>query len=60
MNSHPFDMIPVVDPNDSRKVIGIVTSEAILNLLTETKKTVILPYFVGRMYLIWTSFFTIC
>lgn len=39
MNSHPFDMIPVVDPNDSRKVIGIVTSDALMNLLTETKKS---------------------
>mgnify|MGYP000182039722 CR=1 FL=1 len=39
MNSHPFDMIPVVDPKDTGKVIGIVTSEAIMNLLTETKKT---------------------
>jgi len=39
MNSHPFDMIPVVDPSDSRKVIGIVTSDALMNLLTETKKS---------------------
>jgi len=38
MNSHPFDMIPVVDPKDSSKVIGIVTSDAIMSLLTETKK----------------------
>jgi predicted transcriptional regulator len=38
MNSHPFDMIPVVDPNDSRKVVGVVTSEGLMNLLTETKK----------------------
>ncbi|MCV0401415.1 MAG: cation:proton antiporter [Nitrosopumilus sp.] len=37
MNSHPFDMIPVVDPVDG-KVIGIITDEAIMNLLTETKK----------------------
>jgi Kef-type K+ transport system membrane component KefB/CBS domain-containing protein len=39
MNSHPFDMIPIVDPNDARKVIGIVTAEAIMDLLTETKKS---------------------
>ncbi len=38
MNSHPFDMIPVVDPNNPRKVVGIVTGEAMMNLLTETKK----------------------
>ena len=38
MNSHPFDMIPIVDPMNSRKVIGVVTSEAMMNLLTETKK----------------------
>jgi Kef-type K+ transport system membrane component KefB len=36
MNSHPFDMIPVVDPKDG-SVIGIVTNESIMNLLTETK-----------------------
>ncbi|MGY5152172.1 MAG: cation:proton antiporter domain-containing protein [Candidatus Nitrosopumilus sp. bin_6a] len=39
MNSHPFDMIPVVDPNNDGKVIGIITDEAIMNLLTESKKT---------------------
>jgi len=38
MNSHPFDMIPVVDPKNTSKVIGIVTSEAIMNLLTDIKK----------------------
>lgn len=38
MNSHPFDMIPIVDPDDARKVIGIVTAEAMMDLLTETKK----------------------
>ncbi|MCV0431809.1 cation:proton antiporter [Nitrosopumilus sp.] len=36
MNSHPFDMIPVIDTNN--KVIGIITDEAIMNLLTEIKK----------------------
>ncbi len=38
MNSHPFDMIPIIDPNDIDKVIGIVTSDAIMNLLVEIKK----------------------
>jgi Kef-type K+ transport system membrane component KefB len=37
MNSHPFDVIPVVDPKDTSKIIGIVTVDAIMNLLTETK-----------------------
>ena len=37
MNSHPFDMIPVIDPITGQ-VIGIITDEAIMNLLTETKK----------------------
>ena len=36
MNSHPFDMIPVI--NSDAKVIGIVTDEEIMNLLTDTKK----------------------
>jgi len=39
MNSHPFDMIPVVDPNNDGKVMGIITDESIMNLLTESKKT---------------------
>ena len=38
MNSHPFDIIPVVDPaNES--VLGIVTTQGIMNLLTETPKS---------------------
>ena len=37
MNSHPFDVIPVVDPKDASKIIGIVTADGIMNLLTETK-----------------------
>lgn len=36
MNSHPFDMIPVIDPKDGN-VIGIVSNHGIMNLLTETK-----------------------
>ena len=39
MNSHPFNMIPVIDPNNDGKIIGIITDEAIMNLLTETKKS---------------------
>ncbi len=31
-------MIPVADPDDSRNLIGIVTSEAMMDLFTETKK----------------------
>jgi len=38
MNSHPFDMIPVTDPKDNKKVIGIITDESIMSLLVETKK----------------------
>ena len=38
MNSHPFDIIPVVDPKDGR-VIGIVTNQSIMSLLTESKTT---------------------
>ncbi len=37
MSSHPFDMIPVVDPSKDGNVIGIVTNQSIINLLTETK-----------------------
>jgi CBS domain-containing protein len=38
MNSHPFDIIPVVNPNNEH-VIGIVTTQGIMNLLTETSKS---------------------
>ena len=38
MNSHPFDIIPVVDPVNEH-VIGIVTTQSIMNLLTETQKS---------------------
>jgi predicted transcriptional regulator len=37
MNSHPFDMIPIIDPKGSGKIIGIVTADGIMKLLTETK-----------------------
>ena len=39
MNSHPFDIIPVIDPSKDGKVVGIVTTEGIMNLLTETKES---------------------
>jgi len=38
MNSHPFDIIPVVDPINEN-VLGIVTTQGIMNLLTETPKS---------------------
>ena len=38
MNSHPFDMIPVADPKNSKKVIGIITDESIMSVLVDTKK----------------------
>jgi len=39
MNSHPFDMIPVVDPENNKKVIGVISNEDIMNLLIENKKS---------------------
>lgn len=38
MNSHPFDVIPVVDPTNEN-VLGIVTTQGIMNLLTENPKS---------------------
>jgi Kef-type K+ transport system membrane component KefB len=38
MNSHPFDMIPITDPTDNGKIIGIVTNEGIMESLSETKQ----------------------
>jgi len=38
INSHPFDMIPIVDPSNDEKIIRIVANEGIMELLTETKK----------------------
>ncbi|MBS3923351.1 MAG: cation:proton antiporter [Nitrosarchaeum sp.] len=38
MNSHPFDIIPVVDPANEN-VLGIVTTQGIMNLLTENPKS---------------------
>lgn len=37
MNSHPFDMIPVVENIDSTKIIGVVTTENIMKLFAEKK-----------------------
>jgi len=36
MNSHPFDIIPVVDPK-TNDLVGIVTTQSIMNLLVESK-----------------------
>ncbi|EGP94101.1 Na(+)/H(+) antiporter [Nitrosarchaeum koreense MY1] len=38
MNSHHFDVIPVVDPTNEN-VLGIVTTQGIMNLLTENPKS---------------------
>ncbi len=35
MNSHPFDMIPVVDRIDSKKVVGLVTAENLMKLIVQ-------------------------
>jgi predicted transcriptional regulator len=35
MNSHPFDIIPIIDQENNGKVIGIITNEGIMELLTE-------------------------
>jgi CBS domain-containing protein len=37
MNLHPFDMIPITDPNDNGKIVGIVTNNGIMELLEDTK-----------------------
>ena len=33
MNSHPFDVIPVIDDTNSKKVLGVVTGDNIMKLL---------------------------
>ena len=38
MNLYPFDRIPVIDPKDIGKIIGTVTTNGIMKLLTETKR----------------------
>lgn len=40
MNSHPFDIIPVISPTEEGKVIGMVTSENVLNLLAEQESKI--------------------
>ena len=37
MNSHHFEVIPVIEPGFSGKIVGIVSSQTLLNLLAETK-----------------------
>lgn len=37
MNSHHFEMIPVIEPGISGKIMGIVSSKTLLSLLAETK-----------------------
>ncbi|MDH3490041.1 MAG: cation:proton antiporter [Nitrosopumilus sp.] len=43
MNTHPFDMIPIMDPKNNRKVIGIVTNKGVMELLTDTRNIKSLP-----------------
>ena len=37
MNSHPFDIIPITDSENNGKVMGIITNEGIMELLTDVK-----------------------
>ena len=37
MNSHPFDIIPITDSENNGKVMGIITNEGIMELLTDIK-----------------------
>ena len=43
MNTHPFDMIPITDPENHGKVIGVVTNKGIMELLTDSKNLNSLP-----------------
>lgn len=38
LNSHPFDVIPVVDNIDPKKIIGIVTGDKIMDLLVKKEE----------------------
>jgi Kef-type K+ transport system membrane component KefB len=38
MNSYPFDAIPVIDDTDSKKILGIVTGENIMELLVKKEE----------------------
>jgi CBS domain-containing protein len=38
MNSHPLDAIPVVDNSDSKKIVGIVTADSIMELLVKKEE----------------------
>lgn len=35
MNSHPYDIIPVTEPSPNGRVIGIVTNESVMDLLSK-------------------------
>ena len=39
MNSHPFDAIPVIDIVDSKKILGIISGENIMELLVKKEDT---------------------
>jgi len=43
MNTHPFDMIPIIDPKNDGKVIGIITNKGIMELLTDSKNVSSVP-----------------
>jgi len=43
MNTHPFNMIPIIDPKNHGKVIGVVTNKGVMELLTDTKNINSLP-----------------
>jgi Kef-type K+ transport system membrane component KefB len=38
MNSHPFDAIPVIDIADSKKILGIISGENIMELLVKKEE----------------------
>jgi Kef-type K+ transport system membrane component KefB len=38
LNSHPFDVIPVVDNIDSKKILGLVTGDNIMELLVKKEE----------------------
>jgi len=38
MNSHPFDVIPVIDDTNSKKILGVVTGDNIMKLLVKKEE----------------------
>ena len=38
MNSHPFDVIPVIDDTNSKKIMGVVTGDNIMRLLVKKEE----------------------